>query len=146
MTAQTSLLEDPIDHSNDDGIDGDGLGPKRTKAPHIYDIIARRKLGVDDGWDVCTWDATNDQLMKLELRESAVTRSGQRLWGKEKRVTTLTPLEIENGRLKWEEEHGACYQCGGGGRASAGWSAAKGYRYRPCTRCNATGMPPAVLP
>lgn len=54
----------------------------------------------------------------------------------------FTPAEHEQWLLAWEAKNGKCHQCDGNGQQWFGWSIDGGNRYQPCSRCNATGIPP----
>ena len=47
-------------------------------------------------------------------------------------------------RLGWEARTGKCWKCQGAGEEQWGWSRDEGRLFRPCKRCKASGVAPAM--
>jgi hypothetical protein len=130
-----------------------------SKAPDWYETYSRDELGMPETWRIFKWEAVGPVHGPRAAQSVVVcgaivpdkTRGkykGCPDWkSRDKRddISLAIPmLALDAFKLKWEANHNACHKCGGDGQELAGWSSTEGSRYRPCSRCNATGLPPAI--
>lgn len=75
-------------------------------------------------------------------------RKGQPNWSAMDKATERTigikRSDDDTFRRQWELKTGRCHVCCGRGQQFWGWSKAYGCRYRPCSRCGATGKHPVT--
>jgi hypothetical protein len=124
--------------------DGWQLEPKLMQAPDLYSRTGERKL-MRPGWRWYAMRALDDgsTLVQGDV-PIRIKRTGRPVWPKgEGQSIVVTDADLAETRDAWERECWSCAGCGGDGREYAGWSTAKGYRYRTCTRCKGSGSPPS---
>lgn len=117
-------------------------------AGHHAESVARKKLGVDNSWEVCGWtiigDRTQDRDCIMRLGVPRVLKSGPNKGGKTWRDSEIlecvvTWNEVEQEMKRYEIETGNCVECLGTSNQWAGWSKDLGMAYKPCEKCKATG-------
>lgn len=124
--------------------------------PDLYQLFALTQ-SVPNGWH---WYALNivgnrehgGFLIKGAVCTATYARGkhkGQINWTKRDLATEqelfASHAQLDAVRDQWERDNGKCATCGGDGQEAAGWSKDAGAKYRPCTRCKATGMPPVAI-
>lgn len=126
----------------------------------FYELHARTLLGMPDSWRIASLTAHSHDGNHARISPKDVievrggvfplkTRgknAGQPNWKKPepgtKRSAYFTLAAHQEFLEKWEAETGKCSTCFGTTQEWAGWSVKEGTKYRPCTRCGATGKPP----
>lgn len=125
------------------GVDGDFRG----RGFDAMTAAARKKLGVGSAWEWYAWDALDgpgeEVLITGGVPSNPTAKKPSDRWkGVEPQRCVITRADMEAARAVYERETGLCASCNDGEQWS-GWSRDHGHRYRPCTRCNATGKAPA---
>lgn len=123
-----------------------------TKRPHSFERCAIELYGLPPDWQFIRLTAKGDQENGYTEVEGGVYRTRFEK-GKRKgeinhdkpepgtHMTVAIPLKHwREWTARWERDTGCCSGCYGTGKASAGWSAGKGAAFRPCKKCNATGI------
>jgi len=109
--------------------------------------VARRKLGVDQSWEMCRWNCIGDGDRRDAIYSLGVPRllksgprKGQKTWRDfDCRDVVVTDEETAAEFARYEAEEKKCGECFGSGEVFAGWSATNGVRNKPCGRCGGTG-------
>lgn len=113
---------------------------------------ARELLEMPPAWRLYRWEVKGAGV----LVEGAVPlgifkrgpRKGQPKWRpceKEAAIVILNKQRIA-WLTEWESKTGKCSECAGTTQEWAGWDHKTGVSYRPCTRCDATGIAPSDKP
>jgi len=123
---------------------------ERKELDHA-ETVARRKLpDMPADWRPYKFEAVGEfpnasTLMTFAACRMKTLRSGpnkgkeRREWYGPSRQAIVTPEERDAEQRRYEKETGRCGSCDGTREEWAGWSVMEGNRYRPCTRCGATG-------
>lgn len=123
---------------------------QKDKRPDFMDIIAKRKLGLDEQWKIASWRRVDPDALLVSIGKFRKIERGEKkghdTWvdvkGKplsERKEMVMTVLEIKEEESRWERETGKCSQCGGSGEAWVGYSISTGNRYDTCRRCSGNG-------
>lgn len=120
-----------------------------SQRPDFIATVSREKLGMPIEWECYKWEkiGTTDDVLVTGGLPRLITRGprkGRKTWDGAGAKVVVTQGEIEAAKLAYEAETNRCHRCGGDGQEWCGWSAAEGNRYKPCTRCNATGVAPSA--
>ncbi|GAB3305762.1 hypothetical protein [Luteimonas notoginsengisoli] len=120
---------------------------------NFVEQVARQKLGVGNDWLMYAWEVVGE----LEHADLIVTggvpvglfqrgpRKGRPKWDRKlSQRVVVTRAEERAALLAFEASTGKCSGCQGSGEQWAGWSAESGNRTRPCRRCQASGVAPAL--
>lgn len=118
-------------------------------APDWYNLLAVER-GQPEGWQWYRLQGIGDGrengavLLKGGVPNGTFKsgpRKGEINWAKATHVAevVITFADIGNRCMRWEVETGSCFNCGGDGSETAGWSAEAGHEARKCSRCNGTG-------
>jgi len=112
-----------------------------TRIDHIG-TVALRKIGKPEAFSVCGWEALDDGscLVRMKLELPRVDGERRKWIGGEK-TACVTVQETDAEEARYEADTGKCSKCDGTGQQWDGWSAANGNRFKPCTKCGATGRP-----
>jgi ribosomal protein L40E len=105
-------------------------------------LAARKKLGVGDDWQWCESEAITGGFLLTGSKTTIGPRSGRPKWIRPMEKVLIADADLREAEKSWEAEHGKCFRCEGTKQELFGWSKADGNKYRPCTRCGATGNPP----
>jgi len=100
--------------------------------------VALRKVGNPPGFTVCGWTALDDGGTLYRMKFNP--KPGK--WTGDEKLACVLQSELDAEHARYETETGNCFRCDGSGQEWAGWDHKEGNRYRPCRRCNATGMAP----
>ncbi len=119
-------------------------------------LFCREKYGAPELWRWFKWERKEiDKPHEFLLVEGGVCtakiergkRKGQDDWKKRDKAMDRTFVvarkDLDAFQAEWQARTGSCFKCYGTGQEWGGWSAANGNRYRPCTKCNATGNVPS---
>lgn len=124
--------------------DGWHKEPKQVQAPNGYELAARMILGKDDRWEIYAWDVVGPDVVRVTGGVPVLNaRTGRRSWRGRGDTTTVSDAKRDEALRDWEVRTGSCSGCGGDGREYRGWSKARGFNYRTCTRCGGSGTPAA---
>lgn len=121
---------------------------EKIKMINFIERAARKKLSESESWKMIGWELvgdTGDVIVKggIPRKLKSGPRKGQDTWrDTEIKKACVTEKEDVIERLLYESETGNCSKCQGTKQMYAGWSAEEGNRYKPCNRCNATGIAP----
>lgn len=113
---------------------------------NFTEVVARRKLGVGDDWLMHGWEVvgnTDDLIVRGGVPVGLCSRGprkGRPKWAGKSDSVVVTRAEERAERLKYEADTGKCHECQGTKETWAGWNCDTGDKYRPCRRCNATGV------
>lgn len=113
--------------------------PKLMQAPNGHELAARAILGKDDRWEVFAWEVVGPDVVRVTGGIPIRTKRGRKTWQGKGDTTVVSDQKVKEALNHWEQRCGSCSGCGGDGREYRGWSKARGYRYRTCTRCNGSG-------
>ena len=124
------------------GIMGGRLGGEASLEQHVKELF-----GLPDEWQAFRWEVKPYGIELEGAVPNGVYQKGKykgavnwKLVPKEQRmVFTITDAMHDTWLAGWEARTGRCYVCKGTAKEWHGWSREDGNRYRPCTRCNATG-------
>lgn len=114
--------------------------------PDIYAITARRVHGLPDDWQPRIYSCL-DRGLGFSLRGavpigiiSRGPRKGRPKWpplGQLQQVV-ITPDEVRQTRIQWENETGLCNYCGGSGQQVKS-TGINGTTYQACISCDGSG-------
>lgn len=139
-----------------------GLNPIEPETvrlrPPTQEQHAREKYKLPSDWQAYSWEAKGDDretgwtVLKggvYRHKRERGERKGEADFRKPEPGTeatlSLANAEHEAWLAQWQVDTGHCSRCRGTGHAFSGWDHKKGTAYRPCTKCNATGLcPPAT--
>jgi hypothetical protein len=126
-------------------------GTARTKPPDLYNLAAQLLRGMPPDWRWCKLESINTPFGRFTQVTGAVptgiyshgSKKGRPKWPAKRNCNVLqfSPAEIEQVRLKWEDETGKCSACGGDGQELFKISI-EGNSYHKCRRCGGTGVAP----
>jgi hypothetical protein len=128
------------------------VAPPAPERLPTYGQHAREICGLGPDWIMSAWDASKPGFLIVtgavcRERISAGPRAGQPDWDKRDKDTeipvTFSDAQHKAWLLAWEAETGKCHLCSGNGLEWCGWNCETGDRFRPCSRCGATGATPA---
>ena len=129
-------------------------GYEERETMNLLTEHARELVAMPPEWDAYEWEVIGRESASTEAKLYRVVGAVAQLktrgkykghpnWDKLDRDTVktayFTPAEHEAWVLEWERKTGLCAECTGSGQRSVGWSAAGGKRYKPCSKCEATG-------
>lgn len=112
---------------------------------------ARELLQMPDGWRWYEWHCLPEkgptQVMRIKGAVVPIHESGKNAgtpnWkGRDKdteRELYITPQQQKDWLARWEQQTGKCSTCQGTAQEYASWHYIEGTKYRPCTKCGATG-------
>lgn len=110
------------------------------------DVVAKRRVGGSEGWEVYHWERIGDgDDLVVEggvprLIESGPLK-GEMAWDGPGQQAVVTGGELDAEVKRYEEEMGKCGGCGGTGVRC--WHAGlRRETWRRCVRCNGTGGRP----
>lgn len=126
---------------------------KTREVPQFPSILARKKLSLDESWQLDYFKFIESDSYLLGMRKTRLLtrgkRKGERVWKdakgrylSEERQTVVTKREIERAEESFEKKTGCCHRCGGDGQDLVGVSVERGRYYGTCKRCSGTGKPP----
>lgn len=106
------------------------------------DRTARQKLGKAQEWKAFFFEVMNDAGDVLIMGGVPTkTRKGDDKWDRKTAdKCVVTKPECAATMAAFERETGKCAECEGSGQTLAGWHHIEGDRFRPCSRCEATGQ------
>jgi len=110
--------------------------------------VVRRKLGKGLEWIPYRWELVgkDDAIITGGIptkRKTRGPRKGDWDWtGVQAERCVVTQSEFQAEMSAYEAESGKCSHCFGDAREWCGWSLAEGTKWRPCSRCGATGEAP----
>lgn len=110
--------------------------------------VAKRKLNAPADWRMFAWELvgkTNDVIITGGVPVGEYKkgpRKGNPKWEMPGEKVVVTRAEEVAEKQAWEASTGHCAECQGTKQQWAGWSNQSGTRYKPCTRCKATGNAP----
>ena len=123
-----------------------------TEPPDLYDLAAQLLRGMPPEWQWCELASINTPFGRFPQVTGAVPtefysrgpKKGKPKWLARYCYSVLqfSPAEIEQVRLKWEDETSKCSACGGDGQELFKISITNGNSYRECRRCGGTGVAP----
>jgi len=113
----------------------------------FFEVVARKKLGVGEGWRWCKSEAIGEPPNHEFLIEGGVPKTlksgpnkGKTSWkGVPLLKCVVTRLDLEKARAQYEATTRTCWQCQGSKQTIASSSRTDGNTYRECTRCGGTG-------
>lgn len=123
------------------------------KRVDLLTVQAREILGMPDTWHWFEWECLPErgptQVMRVKGACAPLIergkRKGQTNWRERDKATErevyITPSQRQEWLAKWEVATGKCHVCQGTTQEYAGWDHIAGIKFRPCTKCNATGKP-----
>jgi hypothetical protein len=116
-----------------------------------YNEYCRKTYGVPEDWKWFRLQAMGKPPHEFTLVTGAVCtgvfergpRKGNTDWKKRDKKTEVQlaiPRDaMQAFQAQWEIETGRCSNCYGRGQEWCGWAKGEGHKYRPCSRCEATG-------
>lgn len=133
--------------------DADGYGPHRGHAFDAISAACRKKINAPAEWRWYSWevmDRKNPENSPVSIEGAVpigVRKDGMPKWPARKLCDRLVlyKADVDAAKLEYEQQSGKCSECVEGHYA-CGWSADRGTKYRPCSRCNGTGSALSVLP
>lgn len=106
-----------------------------------FEAVAKRKAWNIDGWEICTWEATDNNDLIVEGGIPAVTPKGRKHWDEDELLkVVVTEAEAAAEQERYERETGNCGECMGKAEVFAFWSATEGTQYRTCPACQGSGF------
>lgn len=118
----------------------------------LLEECAREKVGMKEDWITYSFRCLPEHPQKTELVEvvGAVVpmkttgkEAGKPNWDKKDKTTIrtayITLKEHADFVENWQIKTGLCSKCKGSAQEFWGWSADTGPKYRPCSKCGATG-------
>jgi hypothetical protein len=123
--------------------------PEPWDRPDFMSMAGRKKLRLDDSWRWVQAEVikgTPDFMLRMGQEVGEITRGknkGRKKYTpeKERRQVVVNRELIDAEQNAWEAEHKVCSDCGGTKRELCGFGR-DGDRFRACSRCKATGVPP----
>lgn len=120
---------------------------------NFYELHAREKASLPDTWKAYRLECFpkgNERTLYIEVTgmvapamKTQPERSDFKRGDRATKKTVVLPVADHDAWLaRWEQANQKCHKCEGSGQELAGWSVSDGNRYRPCSRCKATGKPP----
>lgn len=123
-------------------------GAEPVRPPCFMNEAARKKLGQDEGWRWCKFEAIGDDVLLEGAHPNIISkgkRKGLPSWkGLVLTKVVLTRVDIAQAEADYEVRTGLCRQCGGSGQEWYRWHFEEGNSYRTCTRCSGSGKPAEV--
>jgi len=115
--------------------------PDERKRKDWLNLAAMAKLtNPDPTWHWCSWESVNGG---QSVKGSATTekKSGGMKWlpKSEHDTVIVSDADLQAQRDKYEAETGNCSECEGTKEQWAGWNHETGHKWKPCTKCGATG-------
>ena len=112
---------------------------------HHRKAIADRKLGLVPGFEWYAFECIGDDAIKFTgaLVTGVVSkgpRKGRKKYAKESRSVVVTTAEEIVEYHKFEAETGRCGECRGKCQVFASWHHMEGTKYRPCHKCQGSGV------
>lgn len=115
---------------------------------------ARELLELPPEWEAFRWEVKGRGVYIEGAVPNGVFKRGPRKghtnWKLRDKATEAAIIISDDQHNRWltnwEATTGQCYLCIGTTQEWAGWSAKDGSRYRPCTRCDATGLAQPTKP
>lgn len=110
-----------------------------------HEKAARKKLGKAAEWKAFFFEVMNDSgdvliMGGVPTKIKTGPRAGHDKWNRKAAdKCVVTRAELNAIRAEFERETGQCSECEGSGKTLAGWHHIEGDRFRPCSRCRATG-------
>lgn len=118
---------------------------------NLFEIHARKKLGMPEVWSVYSWECfpNTGEVLYYEVKGAiAPPRKRGRLkgrhnWIKRDKTTdktcVITVAEHEQWIKEWEIDTGLCSNCVGEGKVFARWAKDQPVQYRQCRHCQGSG-------
>ena len=124
--------------------DAEGYEPvaRPTNRPFVPELAARKKIGAGDDWKLYAVKHIDDDITLVEgAVPLGVRKNGLPKWPpvKDCQKVYVTMQQRDEVARAYEASTGRCVECGGDGFVFNGWHYEKGFKYRDCTKCGATG-------
>jgi len=124
--------------------------------PATHGQHAKELLGMPSDWEIYSWEQIGNHPNYWGLKVSGGVpriltrgpRKGKKSWRSCAFDAAVTIRhEAHNAWLAaWEGDTGHCCDCEGTGQRVASWSRETGHEYKPCKRCDASGIAPIQNP
>lgn len=119
----------------------------------FFNETVQRLHGVSPEWHWCAIDASGSPGGYIKItgcvpigRVTRGPRQGRLKWPPKKDMQSfwVHRSDLEESSLMYERDTGNCRVCSGSGQEWCGWHHIEGNKYRPCSRCKATGKAPSA--